>query len=106
MKFPNWLSQRAIQKKSAIALIFRSPFAQEVERWTYAKLEAEVNHWVERLQTLGIKSGDRVGLLLTNHPRYIMIVHALVKCEAIAVFLNIRLTAEEIRWQIENSQTK
>ena len=106
MKFPNWLSQRAIQKKSAIALIFRSPFAQEVERWTYAKLEAEVNHWVERLQTLGIKSGDRVGLLLTNHPRYIMIVHALVKCEAIAVFLNIRLTAEEIRWQIEDSQAK
>ena len=106
MKFPNWLSQRAIQKKSAIALIFRSPFAQEVERWTYAKLEAEVNHWVERLQTLGIKSGDRVGLLLTNHPRYIMIVHALVKCEAIAVFLNIRLTTEEIRWQIEDSQTK
>lgn len=106
MKFPNWLSQRAIQKKSAIALIFRSPFAQEVERWTYAELEAEVNHWVERLQTLGIKFGDRIGLLLTNHPRYIMIVHALVKCEAIAVFLNIRLTTEEIRWQIEDSQAK
>ncbi len=106
MKFPNWLSQRAIQKKSAIALIFRSPFAQEVERWTYAELEAEVNHWVERLQTLGIKFGDRIGLLLTNHPRYIMIVHALVKCEAIAVFLNIRLTTEEIRRQIEDSQAK
>jgi O-succinylbenzoic acid--CoA ligase len=106
MKFPNWLSQRAIQKKSAIALIFRSSSNQEVERWTYAELEAEVNYWVEGLQTLGIKSGDRVGLLLTNHPQYLMVVHALVKCEAIAVFLNIRLTAEEIRWQIEDSQVK
>ncbi|MCE2887820.1 MAG: o-succinylbenzoate--CoA ligase [Pseudanabaena sp. 42896M_M3] len=106
MKFPNWLSQRAIQKKSAIALIFRSPFDQEVERWTYAELEAEVNHWVECLQTLGIKFGDRIGLLLTNHPRYIILVHALVKCEAIAVFLNIRLTTEELRWQIEDSQAK
>ena len=106
MKFPNWLSQRATQKKDAIALIFRSPVDQQLECWTYAELEAEVNHWVGRLQALGIKSGDRIGLLLTNHPRYIMLVHALVKCEAIAVFLNIRLTAEELRWQIEDSQAK
>jgi o-succinylbenzoate---CoA ligase len=35
-----------------------------------------------------------------------MLVHALVRCEAIAVFLNIRLTAEEIHWQIEDSQTR
>ena len=106
MKFPNWLSQRAIQKKDAIALIFRSPLTLEAERWTYAELEAEVNDWVERLQTLGVKSGDRIGLLLANHPRYIMLVHALVKCDAIAVFLNTRLTAAEIRWQIEDSQAK
>ena len=106
MKFSNWLSQRALQKKDAIAIIFKSPSEQKVERWTYAELESEVNHWVDYLQTLGIKSGDRIGLLLTNHPRYIMIVHALVKCEAIAVFLNIRLTAEELCWQIEDSQAK
>jgi o-succinylbenzoate---CoA ligase len=106
MKFPNWLSQRALQKKDAIAIIFKSASGQEVERWTYAELESEVNDWVEHLQGLGIKSGDRIGLLLSNHPRYIMIVHALIKCKAIAVFLNIRLTAEELRWQIENSQVQ
>jgi o-succinylbenzoate---CoA ligase len=106
MKFPNWLSQRAVQKKDAIAIIFKSASEQEVERWTYAELESQVNDWVARLQILGIKSGDRIGLLLSNHPRYIMIVHALIKCKAIAVFLNIRLTAEELRWQIEDSQSK
>lgn len=106
MKFPNWLSQRALQKKDAIAIIFKSASEQEVERWTYAELESEVNDWVDRLQSLGIKSGDRIGLLLSNHPRYVMIVHALVKCEAIAVFLNIRLTAKELRWQIEASQAE
>ena len=106
MKFPNWLSQRAIQKKEAIALIFKSTPNQETERWTYSQLEAEVNHCVNYLQALGIKSGDRVGLLLTNHPKYIIVIHALIKCEAIAVFLNIRLTAEELIWQIEDSLTK
>ena len=103
---PNWLSQRAVQKKEAIALIFKSSSNRGTESWTYSQLEYCVNDWAERLQALGIQSGDRVGLLLTNHPRYIMIVHALVKCEAIAVFLNIRLTVPELYWQIEDSHTK
>ncbi len=106
MKFPNWLSQRSVQKKNAIALIFRSSADQQSECWTYSQLEVQVNQCVDYLQALGIKSGDRVGLLLTNHPRYIILVHALVKCEAVAVFLNIRLTAEELRWQIEDSLTR
>ncbi len=106
MKFPNWLSQRAIQKKDAIALIFSPANKSKSERWSYSQLEAEVNDWVDYLQTLGIKSGDRIGLLLTNHPRYVMLVHALIRCEAIAVFLNIRLTVTELRWQIEDSQAK
>jgi O-succinylbenzoic acid--CoA ligase len=106
MQFPNWLAQRAIQKKDTIALIFRSAISGKSESWTYSQLEADVNDWVDYLQILGIKEGDHIGLLFTNHPRYIIIVHALVKCEAIAVFLNIRLTTEEIRWQLEDSQTK
>ncbi|WP_434684220.1 o-succinylbenzoate--CoA ligase [Pseudanabaena minima] len=106
MKFSNWLSQRAVQKKDAIALIFKSGINRESAHWTYSQLEADVNQWIDYLQALGIKAGDRIGLLLANHPRYIMLVHALVKCEAIAIFLNIRLTPEEIRWQIADSQVK
>ncbi len=106
MKFPNWLSQRAIQKKDAIALIFKSTTHQKSERWTYSQLEVEVNQCVNYLQALGIKSGDRVGLLLTNHPKYIILVHALIKCGAIGFFLNIRLTAEELSWQIKDSLTQ
>ncbi len=104
MKFPNWLSQRAVQKKDAIAIIYKSPSNREV--WTYSQLENEVDRWIERLLGLGIKSGDRVGLLLANQPQYMILVHALVRCETVAVFLNIRLTAEELSWQIEDSQTK
>ncbi|PZO39239.1 MAG: o-succinylbenzoate--CoA ligase [Pseudanabaena frigida] len=104
MKFSNWLSQRAVQKKDAIAIIYKSLSHREI--WTYSQLENEVDRWVERLLGLGIKSGDRVGLLLANRPQYIILVHALVRCEAVAVFLNIRLTTEELRWQIEDSQTK
>ncbi|TYQ27290.1 o-succinylbenzoate--CoA ligase [Pseudanabaena sp. UWO310] len=104
MKFPNWLSQRAVQKKEAIALSFRDGVNLTASTWTYAQLEEEVNLWVAQLQAWGIRSGDRVGLLLANQPRYITLVHAMTRCEAVAVFLNIRLTAKEINWQIEDSQ--
>jgi len=106
MKFPNWLSQRAVQKKDAIALISRSAINCKSECWSYSQLEAEVNQWVDYLKAWGIKKGDRIGILLTNQPQYIMLVHALIKCEAIAVFLNTRLTVAELRWQIEDSQAK
>ncbi|MBD2186564.1 o-succinylbenzoate--CoA ligase [Pseudanabaena mucicola] len=103
MKFPNWLSQRAVQKKDAIAIIFKSDCNKS---WTYSELNQEVDQWVAFLRSQGIGSGDRVGLLLNNHPRYIMLVHALNKCGAVAIFLNIRLTAAELSWQIEDSQAK
>lgn len=103
MKFPNWLSQRAVQKKDAIAILFKSDYTQS---WTYSELNQEVDQWVALLRSQGIDSGDRVGLLLSNHPRYIMLIHALSQCGAIAIFLNIRLTAAELSWQIEDSQAQ
>jgi O-succinylbenzoic acid--CoA ligase len=103
MKFPNWLSQRAVQKKDAIAILFKSDCTKS---WTYSELNQEVDQWVAFLRSQGIVSGDRVGLLLSNHPRYIMLVHALSQCGAVAVFLNIRLTVAELSWQIKDSQTK
>ncbi|PZU94939.1 MAG: o-succinylbenzoate--CoA ligase [Pseudanabaena sp.] len=122
MTFPNWLSQQAKQNPDLTALIFRTPYKeadgdryQDTETlvnysqshyWTFAQLEAEVNQWVDFLQNLGIKSGDRVGLLMANHPRYVMLVHALSRCKAIAVFLNTRLTAVEIKFQIQDSQAQ
>ncbi len=109
MQFPNWLHQRAVSSKEAIALIYKD-FNKDTHSgasqcWNYAQLAAEVEAWVDYLQELGIKSGDRVGLLLSNHPRYLMVVHALIRCEAIAVFLNIRLTSTELEWQLIDSQT-
>jgi O-succinylbenzoic acid--CoA ligase len=106
MKFPNWLSQRALQKQEAIALTYRSKLEPKSRSWTYAQLETDANQWADYLQILGVRKGDRFGILLTNHPRYILLVQALVKCEAIAVFLNIRLTARELQWQIEDSLVK
>ncbi|MBD2176086.1 o-succinylbenzoate--CoA ligase [Pseudanabaena sp. FACHB-1998] len=105
MHFPNWLLQRSRQNPEAIALNFVSP-TQEVKHWTYSQLQAEVELWIAYLQGLGVQAGDRVGLLLTNHPHYLLIVHALVQSEAIAVFLNTRLTAAELNWQIEDSQAQ
>ena len=122
MTFPSWLSQQVKQNSNSTALIFRavcrdtdSDRCQDIKTianhgqsdyWTFAQLETEVNQWVAFLQDLGIKSGDRVGVLMANHPRYIMLIHAVSRCKAIAVFLNTRLTAHEIKFQIQDSQSQ
>ncbi|OIP74691.1 MAG: o-succinylbenzoate--CoA ligase [Oscillatoriales cyanobacterium CG2_30_44_21] len=100
MKFPHWLSEQARQNPNSIALIFKG------YSWTFAQLEIEVNQWVAFLQNSGIRSGDRVGLLMANHPKYIMLVHALSRCQAIAILLNTRLTAAEIKYQIQDGNAQ
>lgn len=114
MKFLNWLSQAAISHPEAIALSFKANLIdQEIDQglnqlnlnWSYAQLEALARHWAWQLQKLGLKTGDRLGILLNNHPRYLILIHALAKCDAIGVFLNTRLTDLEITWQLRDSNT-
>lgn len=106
MKFPNWLSQTATSKPEAIALSFKLNSAnQSSMNWSYGQLEALAQSWALQLGQWGLKSGDRLGILLNNHPRYLILVHALAKCGVIGVFLNTRLTDLEITWQLRDSST-
>jgi O-succinylbenzoic acid--CoA ligase len=104
MKFLNWLSQIVISHPEAIALSFKlNPSEQSLINWSYAQLESLAQHWAWQLEKLGLKTGDRLGILLNNHPRYLILIHALAKCGVIGVFLNTRLTDLEIAWQLRDS---
>ncbi|MDX2254550.1 MAG: o-succinylbenzoate--CoA ligase [Pseudanabaenaceae cyanobacterium bins.39] len=109
MFFPDWLSQQSVQNPYKIALSFYPTATQgqppQAQNWTFAHLDWLSHQWAEQLQAWGISRGDRVAILATNQPHYLILIHALTKCEAIAVFLNIRLTATELSWQIQHSQT-
>ncbi len=97
---PAWLSQRALQKSNYPALLF------ERKTWTFANLEAISISMALRLAGMGIGNGSCVAVLMPNHPGYIFLLHALSKLGAIAALINIRLSAQEVEWQLQDCQAQ
>jgi O-succinylbenzoic acid--CoA ligase len=66
-------------------------------RWTYRELDAEVGRWVAALQARGLKEGERVALLATNHAAVVHLFFALGRLGGVLAPLNARLTRAELR---------
>jgi O-succinylbenzoic acid--CoA ligase len=71
-------------------------------RWTYRALDAEVGRWVAALEAQGVRAGDRVAQLATNHASSVFLFFALGRLGAVLAPLNARLTAAELAPLIED----
>ena len=74
-------------------------------RYTYAELNAETNKAAQLLSRVGVKKGDRVGLLLMNSAEYLTAFFATAKLGAVIVPLNWRLVADELEFILKDSGT-
>lgn len=94
----HWIDKRASITPARIALI------DEHRKLTYLEMSEIVNHFAGVLQsTYSVKKGDRVGLLSKNSMEYIIALFALAKLNAVVVPLNIRLTIDELEFQLKDS---
>lgn len=73
--------------------------------WTYGELNAVSNSYANSLREMGIKKGDRIGILLYNSLEYVALYFAISKLGAIAVRINFRLTAQELAYILNDSET-
>lgn len=80
---------RELSKKTAIAY--------HDTRITYCELNETVNRLACTLMSLGLKKGDRVGLMLPRIPELIISFLAIVKAQGIACPINFELPVEKIR---------
>lgn len=92
------LAARRMPNKTAIVF--------DEQRISYAQLNSRVNRIANALAERGIKSGDKVAYLFSNCPELVMVYYALQKIGAVAVPLNFRLIAREIRLLVEISESK
>jgi fatty-acyl-CoA synthase len=67
-------------------------------RLTYRELDRESNRVAHALAALGVRQGDRVGLLSMNSPRFVQVFFAVAKLGAVLVTLNWRLAPPELGW--------
>ncbi|KAI2793592.1 Acyl-CoA ligase sidI [Penicillium oxalicum] len=66
------------------------------DRLSYALLDSRSNSLARGLASVGVKKGDRVGVMLGNSSEYAVTVHALVKLGAILVPLNPSFNAAQV----------
>jgi acyl-CoA synthetase (AMP-forming)/AMP-acid ligase II len=73
-------------------------------RRTFRELDGRVNALANGLLAMGVRKGDRVGMLLTNRPEFIEIDFALSKTGIVRVPLNARLTAADHEYMLNDSE--
>ena len=73
---------------------------------TYALMHDRVGRIAAWLQSLGIKAGDRVGVLALNSVDTLDIIFATWRIGAIHLALNFRLTASELDYIIGNAEPR
>ena len=76
------------------------------KRWTFSQTSERVNRLAQGLVKLGIKKGDRLGMLQVNCNQYIEAYFAAAKLGAIFVPLNFRAKSDELAYMISNAEAK
>jgi len=72
----------------------------------YKDLNRFVDALAYHLNALGIKKGDKVAIMLSNCPEFIISYFAALRLGAVAVTLNVMTTSYELQHLIENSDAK
>lgn len=70
---------------------------------THEALDTRVVRAASTLAALGVRAGDVVAVWAANHPDWAAVAHALGRLGAVLLPLNLRLTDDEITWQLEHA---
>jgi long-chain acyl-CoA synthetase len=70
---------------------------------TYRQLDNYVNRLTTALYQLGVRKGDRVGVMLPNSPHFVITFFAAIRLGAIVVNINPVYTSRELLFQLGDS---
>jgi acyl-CoA synthetase (AMP-forming)/AMP-acid ligase II len=91
------LSKNAQLYPNEVSLVERQPAIDSRREITWLEFENQSNKIANALIEYGVKKGDRVVLLLMNSLEWLPCYFGVLKTGALAVPLNFRFTAEEIK---------
>ena len=75
-------------------------------RYTYADSYERMQRLANALKSIGVKVGDRVGILAWNHHQHYEIYYGVPGTGAVMVSLNLRLTPQDLSYIINHSGLK
>ena len=78
----------------------------EGKRYTYSEINDRVNQLAHALDGMGVRKGDRIGMLSVNCNQHVEAYFATAKLGGIYVPLNFRSKAEELDYMINRAEIK
>ena len=98
IRYDQMLTHGAERHPENVAVVFR-----EVSL-TYRELEALTNRFARALAALGVAKGDRVCVLSTNCPEYVIAFYAIARVGAVASPMNPSYREREIDYQLNDTE--
>ena len=95
---PNWLKKRAQLSPQRPAIIY------EEKPYTFLELYELSLQFSRKLHTQGVRSNDKIGLLMNTSLEMVVAIHASMQLGTQLILFNSRLTTQELMWQFEDSQ--
>ncbi len=80
------------------SLIMSAPGGKYRREMTWREFNTKANRFANLLKTRGVKKGDKIAILLMNCLEWLPIYFGILKTGALAVPMNYRYTAEEIKY--------
>ncbi|MEH7745402.1 long-chain fatty acid--CoA ligase [Neobacillus drentensis] len=77
----------------------------EGRSYTYRRFNEEVNRLANGLLKQGVNKGDKLALMMKNSDHFVLTFFAAAKIGAVAVPINFRLTASEVHYILDQSDT-
>lgn len=75
-------------------------------RYTWYDLNIRIRQFAKALYSAGIKPGDKVGILMGNHPDWLISHFGIMALGGVTVAVNTWASSRELAYQLHHSETK
>jgi len=95
------IEAHGLLRHAATVLPHRTAIRYGRQQWTYEQLNYDAVRCAAMFQSLGLRPGDRVGILLPNVPEFIIAANGIWRAGGIAVALSPLMVEREVREMIK-----
>lgn len=106
MPITEMLTRNAQMYPDEVSLIEREPATNSRREITWLEFEQKANQFANALLERKIRRGDRVAILMMNCLEWLPVYFGILKTGALAVPLNFRYTADEIKRCVDTAGAK
>lgn len=97
---PNWLMQRSYSTPNRIGLTYGE------QQWTFQQLFDRAETIACQLRARSLQAGERIAILAASTPDLIHVIYGCMHAQLEIVFLNNRLSKEELAYQLKDAAVK